>query len=160
VRSNHLRSDQRSAIPALNIAPGYATQCYDHRLHRSVAYSDAKVAIVTGLVWHGRQKMALERWTNPKQSRRMCTCEYGLQSCSGKSAGVAKRPRELISPPEIPSVTIRHFVIAVWQLRRLFVGGWSGRSWAWGSTPRRVSRTRRCSLCGPRESVPREPRRT
>ena len=38
--------------------------------------------------------MVLERWTNPKLSRRTCTCEYGLQSCSGKSAGVAKRPRE------------------------------------------------------------------
>jgi hypothetical protein len=28
----------------------------------------------------GRQKTALERWTNPKLSRRTCTCEYGLQS--------------------------------------------------------------------------------
>jgi hypothetical protein len=38
--------------------------------------------------------MVLERWTNPKRSRRTCTCEYGLQSCRGKSACVAKRPRE------------------------------------------------------------------
>jgi hypothetical protein len=43
-------------------------------------------------VWRGRQKMALERWTNPKLSRRMCTCEYGLQLCRWKSAGVAKWP--------------------------------------------------------------------
>jgi hypothetical protein len=42
----------------------------------------------------GRQRMVLERWTNPKLSRRACTCEYGLQSCRGKSAGVAKWPRE------------------------------------------------------------------
>jgi phosphate/sulfate permease len=45
----------------------------------------------------GRQKMVLERWANPKLSRRTCTCEYGLQSCRGKSADLAKRPRELIS---------------------------------------------------------------
>jgi hypothetical protein len=41
-----------------------------------------------------RQKMALERWTNPNLSRRTCTREYGLQSCRGKSAGHAKRARE------------------------------------------------------------------
>jgi hypothetical protein len=38
--------------------------------------------------------MVLERWTYPKQSRRTCTCEYGLQSWRGESARVAKRPRE------------------------------------------------------------------
>jgi hypothetical protein len=43
----------------------------------------------------GRQKMALERGTNPKLSRRACSPRYGLQSCPRKSAGVAKRPREL-----------------------------------------------------------------
>ena len=42
----------------------------------------------------GRQKSVLEREMTPKVSRRTCTCEYGLQSCRGKSAGVAKRPRE------------------------------------------------------------------
>jgi hypothetical protein len=42
----------------------------------------------------GRQRMVLERWTNPKLSRRTCSPRYGLQSCRGKSAGVAKRPRE------------------------------------------------------------------
>jgi hypothetical protein len=46
--------------------------------------------------------MPLERGTNPKRPRRTCTCENGLQSCRGKSAGVAKRPREL-------NVTIRDF---------------------------------------------------
>jgi hypothetical protein len=43
--------------------------------------------------------MLLERRTNPKHSRRACTCECGLQSSRGESARVAKRPRELISPP-------------------------------------------------------------
>ena len=53
-----------------------------------------ELRIVTLGFGTGRQKMLLERWTNPKLSRRACTCEYGLQSCRGKSAGVAKRPRE------------------------------------------------------------------
>jgi hypothetical protein len=44
--------------------------------------------------------MALERWTNPRLSRRTCTCEFGLQLWRGKSAGAAKRPRELISHPK------------------------------------------------------------
>jgi hypothetical protein len=47
----------------------------------------------------GRQKMALERWTNPTLSRRTCTCEYGLQFGGGKSAGFAKQPRERSPPP-------------------------------------------------------------
>jgi type IV pilus biogenesis protein CpaD/CtpE len=50
----------------------------------------------------GRQKRLLERWTNPKLSRRTCTCEYGLQSWRGESAGVAKRPRGR-SPTRKPS---------------------------------------------------------
>jgi hypothetical protein len=41
------------------------------------------------------KKMVLERWTKTKLSRRKCSPRYGLQSCRGKSAGVAKRPREL-----------------------------------------------------------------
>ena len=62
----------------------------------------------------GRQKMALERWTNPKLSRRTCTCEYGLQSGLERSAG-SRRKNGLVSalPPEIPGVTIRNFSIAV-----------------------------------------------
>jgi hypothetical protein len=68
--------------------------------------------IGTRRVWHtARQKTALERWTNPKLSRRTCTCEYGLQCCRGESAGVAKPPRE-----RSPTVPIRHFCIAVWSL--------------------------------------------
>jgi hypothetical protein len=31
----------------------------------------------------GRQKMDLERWTNPKLSRRTCSSRCGLQSCRG-----------------------------------------------------------------------------
>jgi hypothetical protein len=36
-------------------------------------------------VWHGAMKLVLERWTNPKLSRRACSPRYGLHS----SAGVA-----------------------------------------------------------------------
>jgi hypothetical protein len=50
----------------------------------------------------GWQLLVLERRPNPKLSRRTCTCEYGLHSCRGKSAGVAKRPRER-SPTRNPS---------------------------------------------------------
>jgi hypothetical protein len=53
-----------------------------------------KMRIVTLWFGMGRQKRVLERWTNPKVSRRTCTCEYVLQSHRGNSAGVAKRPRE------------------------------------------------------------------
>ena len=42
---------------------------------------------------------------HPTRSRRTCTCEFGLQSCRGKSAGVAKR---LISHPKPLYVTIRN----------------------------------------------------
>jgi hypothetical protein len=55
--------------------------------------------------------MVLERWTNPKRSRLTCSPRYGLQSCRGKSTGVAKRPRER-SPTRNPNVTIRNFCIA------------------------------------------------
>jgi hypothetical protein len=68
-----------------------------------MSYSDAKVANRSIRVWHGRQKMVPERWTNPKLSRRTCSCEYGLRSWVGKSVGVAKRPRELSPPPRNPT---------------------------------------------------------
>jgi hypothetical protein len=42
----------------------------------------------------GRQRMVLERWTNPKPQRRTRSPRYGVPSCRGKPAGVAKRPRE------------------------------------------------------------------
>jgi hypothetical protein len=48
--------------------------------------------------------MVLERGTDPKRSRRTYACEYELQSCRGKSVGVTRRPRELISHPKpLPS---------------------------------------------------------
>jgi hypothetical protein len=46
--------------------------------------------------------MILERGTHPKRSRRTCTCEYGLHSCRGESAGVAKRPRERSATRNLP----------------------------------------------------------
>jgi hypothetical protein len=36
--------------------------------------------------------MVLERWTTDVRAARVC--EYGLPSCRGEPAGVAKRPRE------------------------------------------------------------------
>jgi hypothetical protein len=59
-----------------------------------------KVANRNTRVGTGRQKLALERCTTPKLARRTSSPRYGLQSCRGKSAGVAKRPRELISHPK------------------------------------------------------------
>jgi hypothetical protein len=46
--------------------------------------------------------MALERWTNLKPRRRTRSPRYGVPSCRGESAGVAKRPRELISHTRNP----------------------------------------------------------
>jgi hypothetical protein len=73
-----------------------------HTISRSFHTEMQKLRIVTIEFGTGRQKMVLERWTNPKLSRRTCTCEYGLQSCRGKSVGAAKRPRER-SPTRNPS---------------------------------------------------------
>jgi hypothetical protein len=71
-----------------------------------------KLRIVTLGFGTGRQRMALERWTHPKRPRRAWSPRYGLQSCRGKSAGVANGGvRDL--PPEIPhvTITIRNFCI-------------------------------------------------
>jgi hypothetical protein len=71
-----------------------------------------KSDLVVGLpLGFGTTEYALDRWTNPKLSRRTCTCEYGLQSWRGKSAGVVKRPRE--RSPEIPTVRFAALHIAV-----------------------------------------------
>jgi hypothetical protein len=71
-----------------------------------------QLRIVTLRVGAGRQKVVLERWTNPKLSRRTCTCKYGLQWCRGRSAGVAKRPREPTPHPKPPTVTLRSLTVA------------------------------------------------
>jgi hypothetical protein len=77
----------------------HAAMVTSSRLHTD--YSDAQVANRDALGFGtGRQKTMHERWTNPKRSRRTCSPRYGLQSCRAKSAGVAKRPRELLSPPK------------------------------------------------------------
>jgi hypothetical protein len=60
---------------------------------RETEHSDAKVANHNFKVT-GRQRMSLERRTHPTLSRRTSACVNGLQSCRGKSAGVAKRHRE------------------------------------------------------------------
>jgi hypothetical protein len=65
-----------------------------------------KWRIVTLRFGTARQKMALERWTNPKPQRRTCSPRYEVPSRRGKSAGVSDLP------PEIPNVAIRNFLIA------------------------------------------------
>jgi hypothetical protein len=61
-----------------------------------------------------RQETALERWTNPKPRRRACSCRYGVSSCRGKSAGVAKRPRERSPTRQSPS-RFATLCTAVWR---------------------------------------------
>jgi hypothetical protein len=60
-------------------------------------------------------EMVLERWTHPKLSRRTCTCECGLHSCRGESAGVAKRSRERSSALKSLPSRFASFCIAVCQ---------------------------------------------
>jgi hypothetical protein len=71
-----------------------------------------KLRIVTIRFGTARKKLALERWTHPKPQRRKCSPLYEVPSCRGKSAGVAKRPREHY-PPKIPHGTIRNFSITL-----------------------------------------------
>jgi hypothetical protein len=65
-----------------------------------------QLRIVTEGFARGDRKLALERWTTPKRLRRTCCPRYGPQSRRGKPAGVAKRPRELLSHPK-PSLPFR-----------------------------------------------------
>jgi hypothetical protein len=81
---------------------GYGTSTGVASEVRSQATAMQKLRIVTLGFGTARQKRVLERRTNPTLSRRSCSPRYGLQSCRGKSAGVAKRPRELISPTRNP----------------------------------------------------------
>jgi hypothetical protein len=82
-----------------------------------------EVRIVTQRFGTGEQKTVLELGTNPKFSRRTCTCEYGLQACRGESAGVAKPPRErAISHPK-PLVPLRFAAFCIAVRRRT---DWNG----------------------------------
>jgi hypothetical protein len=56
----------------------------------------------------GNREWPLNDGQNPKLSRRTCTWAYGLQSCRGESAGVAKRSRELTRNPYPQRATIRN----------------------------------------------------
>jgi hypothetical protein len=60
-----------------------------------------KLRIVTPRFGTGRQKLVLERWTNPKLPRRTCTCEHGLQSCRGNRRA-SRNGRVSDLPPETP----------------------------------------------------------
>jgi hypothetical protein len=54
-----------------------------------------KLRIVTLGFGTARQKMVLERWTNPKPQRRTRSPRYGIPSSRGKPAGVAYFSRDL-----------------------------------------------------------------
>jgi hypothetical protein len=97
-----LRSERRHHVGAEGLQRGAAHALDCHALHgrrqlRRLLHlrtTTRKVANRNVRVWHGGdRKWSLERWTTPTRSRRTCACEYGLQSCRGKSAGVVKRPR-------------------------------------------------------------------
>ena len=81
-------------------------------------HTTLQVRIVIVRVWHGRQRMVLERWTRPNLSRRTCTCEYGLHATLVISAGVAKRPR---LPPGFQQLIRNLFIAAQAQGTRRWV---------------------------------------
>jgi hypothetical protein len=63
-----------------------------------------------------RQRMVLERWTNPKRSRRMCSPCYGVRVAPGTRYNIIEGIRRASRngsvsdlPPETPNVTIRNF---------------------------------------------------
>jgi hypothetical protein len=79
-------------------------------------YSDAtKLRIVTLGIGTARQKMVLERWTNPKPQRRTRSPRYGVHRVEGNRWASRNGPVSNL-PPEIPSVTIRNFFIAALHL--------------------------------------------
>ena len=86
----------RVLLDGLEVGAPFPCELTARCLHS--AFCDATVANRTN-------RVALERWTNPKLSRRTCSPRYELQPWRRKPAGVAKRPRELISH----TVTIRNF---------------------------------------------------
>jgi hypothetical protein len=70
---------------------------------RSMHYTAAQTARIGRIGFGtGRQKTTLERRKPPNLPRFTCSPRFGLQSSRGKSAGVAKRPCEVIPSPEIP----------------------------------------------------------
>ena len=78
---------------AISLSTYYPTACHRTdelmwlcRCASCVAYSDAEVANRDARFGTGRQKMALERWTNPKLQRRTRSTRNELQSCGAKSA--------------------------------------------------------------------------
>ena len=79
-------------------------------------------------------------------SRRSCTCEYGVHSCRGESAGVAKRPRER-SPTRNPTR---------YEIRNCFIASLYPLGARPGKAPFGMTHT---TLPLQRPAVPRLPRR-
>jgi hypothetical protein len=79
-----------------------------------------KLRIVTLWVGFGtaRQKMALERWTNPKPQRRARSPRYKVPSYQKGNRRASRNGRMSDPPPEIPTVTIRDFGLGVGGKKR------------------------------------------
>jgi hypothetical protein len=101
--------DVHWSVGAIGYFPTYSLGAMYAAQVRHALTAMRKLRIVMLGFGTGRQKTVLDRGTNPKLSRRTCACEYGLQSCRGKSAGVVKRPRER-SPTRNPYRYDSHFL--------------------------------------------------
>jgi hypothetical protein len=72
---------------------------------RAEPYSDAKIA---NRLVRGDREWTLERWANPKLSRRTCTCEYGLGTGYSRGEGNRRASRNgLVSVSHPKALTLR-----------------------------------------------------
>jgi hypothetical protein len=91
----------------------------EKRLQKALTAGEVRLEVRTAMkqvanrnakVGHGGDReRPLNDGHNPNLRGVSVHASYGLQSCRGKSAGVAKRPRER-SPTRNPSVTFRNFI--------------------------------------------------
>jgi hypothetical protein len=94
-----------STRPALSLSTHRQTRC---RTAMKKVASRNSIGFGTA-----RQRMVLERWTNPKPQRRTRSPRYEVQYWVGELAGVAKRPCEAISHPKSLRSRFAAFSIAV-----------------------------------------------
>jgi hypothetical protein len=93
-----LRKEEQSAVPA------QVGRVLGPDVSQAAAppYSGANVANRTIRVWHGRQKMVLERGTNPKRSRRTCTCVCTSYNSGEGNRRASRNSRVSSSPTRNP----------------------------------------------------------
>jgi hypothetical protein len=87
------REDELQLVDGASVMNHLMVQ-YETRAVRLTPYSEE---VANRNIGHGATE------NGSLNERRACTCEHGLQSRRGKSAGVAKRPRER-SPTRIPTL--------------------------------------------------------